>query len=78
MKKDSVYVYLILICIIGFLAILYSFVFHNDKQDFCLDTGVCAENLEINTEYGKITVNKDNCIKHNWIWDDENKTCKVD
>ena len=48
----------------------------NDK-DFCLDTGVCTEGLELNTEHGRIKINKENCLKYNYKWNDERKTCNL-
>ena len=45
--------------------------------DFCLDTGICVENLELNTEIGKIIINKENCLKYNWEWNEEKRFCKL-
>lgn len=61
--------------IIYALIFIFWFVFLNTlpsvkKQidiDGCLDSGDCAEGLFINTEYGKIEINKENCLKYNWI-----------
>ncbi|GBF23358.1 hypothetical protein tpqmel_0762 [Candidatus Gastranaerophilus sp. (ex Termes propinquus)] len=46
-------------------------------KDSCLDTGVCKEGLEINTEYGKIKINKENCLKYGFAWDEKRKWCDV-
>ncbi len=43
--------------------------------DTCLDTGICADGLEINTEYGLVKINKENFLKYNWKW--ENGYCDV-
>ncbi|MBP3821681.1 hypothetical protein J6G99_08585 [bacterium] len=67
-----------LIIIIPIIAILmwYNNISNSDL-DFCLDTGICKKGIKINTEYGKIKINKFNCIKHNWHWDSKNETCKL-
>ncbi len=62
---------MLLILIISFLCYLF------DDKDFCLDTSICKEGLEINTEYGLIKINKENCLKYNWKWDDKNKYCNM-
>lgn len=46
-----------------------------DDKDFCLTTGNCAEGLKLNTEYGLIEINKENCLKYNWEW--SNGNCNV-
>lgn len=45
--------------------------------DDCLDSGYCSEGLSINTEYGTIEINKENCLKYNWTWNEEQKYCKL-
>lgn len=45
--------------------------------DDCLDSGSCSEGLFINTEYGKIEINKENCLKYNWTWNEERKYCQL-
>ena len=47
------------------------------NTDVCLDSGLCAENLEVNTEYGLIKINKENCLKYNWKWDEKKKHCNL-
>ena len=46
-------------------------------SDNCLDTGMCKEGLEVNTEYGLVRINKENCTKYNWEWLDKIKTCEI-
>ena len=41
-----------------------------DDLDFCLDTGYCKEGLTLNTEKGKIIVNKETCSDHDGIWEE--------
>jgi len=45
--------------------------------DCCLDVGICAEGLEINTEYGRTKINKENCLKYNWKWNEARKDCNI-
>ena len=44
-------------------------------KDTCLDSSICKEGLEVNTEYGLIKINKNNCLKYGWIWDEKIKSC---
>ena len=67
---------LILPCII-FLCLLILLFLVKDDKDFCLDSGICAENLQLNTEYGLITINEENCKKYNWKWDSKRRYCRV-
>ena len=71
---------LLITSIIGLFIILYLPIkmFINywfDDLDFCLDTGVCQEGLPLNTEKGKIIVNKDTCLDHNGKWDEKYTRC---
>ena len=47
------------------------------NKDTCLDTSICKEGLEINTEYGLVKINKENCLKYNWFWNDKKKSCNL-
>ena len=55
---------------------LFVFYFF-DEKDYCLDTNICKEGLSINTEYGLLKINKSNCLKYNWKWNDKFKTCNM-
>ena len=44
-------------------------------QDVCLDTGLCKEGLELNTENGIITINDQTCKENNGIWIAEKQVC---
>lgn len=50
---------------------------HIYNQYDCISDSICKEGLEINTEYGLIKVNKENCLKYGWIWDDKKKICNM-
>lgn len=43
----------------------------------CLDTGICKEGISVNTQYGTIKINKQNCLKYDWIWDEHLQCCKI-
>ncbi len=58
-----------------FLIKLFPDIKNSFAIDTCLDTGICTDGLEINTEYGLVKINKENCIKYNWKW--ENGYCDV-
>ncbi len=70
----------IIITIGIFLLILLCLLFigyATDDKDACLDTGICKKGIKINTEYGLIKVNKENCLKYSWKWDKESQTCNM-
>lgn len=76
-KNRTAIIYaLIFILWFGFLDLLPSVKKQIDIDD-CLDSGACAEGLFINTEFGKIEINKENCLKYNWTWSEERKYCKL-
>lgn len=43
----------------------------------CFDIGVCREGLEIKTRHGLMKVNKENCLKYNYVWNDKKKYCEM-
>ena len=47
------------------------------KVDLCFDNGYCYEGAKINTRQGAIIINKENCFKYGWDWDEKRKMCKV-
>lgn len=53
--------YLIIsILIVFLLTVAFLWNYLNDSKDLCFDTGRCTEGLEVNTEHGKIKINKEN------------------
>lgn len=66
---------LIFILLSAFILCIY--IYWNDDKDICLDTSLCKEGLEVNTEYGLIKINKENCIKYNWKWIENSKMCNM-
>ena len=43
----------------------------------CIDNSTCVEGLKIMTEQGTITINKENCIKYGWEWNEKRKMCQI-
>ena len=66
----------ILISLIILICLILIILIDIDK-DTCLDSSFCKEGLEINTEYGLVKINKENCLKYNWIWNDKKKSCNL-
>ena len=81
-KKDY-FLLTLFICLFCFniaiitIPIFYFFSLRNNTFDTCLDTGYCKSGIEINTEYGKIKINKQNCLKYKWKWYEEDKACFI-
>ncbi len=67
--------YKFILIIILFLSLFFLLKIIN--TDVCLDSGLCTENLEVNTEYGLIKINKENCLKYNWKWNEKKKYCNM-
>ena len=72
--KKAVVGFILFICLLV-LIFLSSMLF--DEKDACLDMNICKEGLKVNTEYGLITINEENCQKYNWHWDSKNKRCNL-
>ena len=77
MKKILLTLLILLILCPTIFIIFVFFNYLTDDLDFCLDTGSCKENLQINTEYGLITINEETCIKYHWKWDVKRRYCNV-
>ena len=67
--------YKFILIILLFLSLIFLLQIIN--TDVCLDSGLCAENLKVNTEYGLIKINKENCLKYNWKWNEKKKYCNM-
>jgi len=69
----------------AFLIILIFWIFFNRipainqvfDKDICLDSAICKEGLEVNTEYGLIKISEESCIKYNWQWNAKSKKCNM-
>jgi hypothetical protein len=75
---NKIFKIIILSFLILFILIFGVFYVIKDDKDICLDSGICREGLIINTQYGEISINKENCIKYNWLWNDEKRFCKIE
>jgi len=75
MKKILLSLVIVPIILFLFLFLILSLI--KDDKDFCLDSGICKENLQLNTEYGRIIINEENCKKYNWKWDSKKRYCNV-
>ena len=67
---------LILFCTLLMLLFLF-LLFYKDDKDYCLDSGICAENVQLNSEYGLITITEESCKKYNWKWDSKRRYCYI-
>ena len=74
---NKIFKIIVLSFFILFILIFGVFYVIKDDKDICLDSGICREGLIINTQYGEISINKENCIKYNWLWNDEKRFCKI-
>lgn len=75
---NKIFKIIILSFLILFILIFGVFYVIKDDKDICLDGGICREGLIINTQYGEISINKENCIKYNWLWNNEKRFCKIE
>lgn len=67
----------LIISILFLGAILGVMYILKDDKDFCLDSGICIQGQIIKTEYEKVEINEQNCLKYNWIWNEKQKYCKL-
>ncbi len=47
------------------------------ELNMCFDIGVCAEGITVGVGKESVKINKENCLKHNWKWNDEKKYCNT-
>jgi len=77
-KNMKILLKLLCIFIICFLIFIFLFLlFYKDDKDYCLDSGICTENLQLNTKYGLITITEESCKKYNWKWNSKRRYCNV-
>ena len=78
MKSNIIILFCLIILVLLIFIFIYLFkIYLSDEQDFCLDTNICKEGTVINTEYGLIKINSENCIKYSWKWDKVSKRCDM-
>lgn len=47
------------------------------ELNMCVDMGLCAEGLTVQTPDGKLPMSKDVCEKNHWKWDETKGLCNV-
>ncbi len=52
-------------------------VIHQFKQIYCIEDGICHEGAEVYRKGQKIIINKENCLKYGWKWNEEGKFCNL-
>ncbi len=52
-------------------------VMYQFKQASCLEDGICFEGAEVYRKGQKIIINKENCLKYGWKWDEKRKWCDL-
>ena len=62
---------------VGIITIIIFLHFFDFPSDYCIEDGDCKEGRKINSEFGKIIINKENCEKHNWAYNEIRKECKI-
>ncbi len=69
---------LIILFAIGSIFVIRMMDYLGIKSDYCIEDGDCEEGRVIHTKkYGQITINKENCLKYHWEWNEKQKYCKV-
>lgn len=78
-NNNNVYKFLYLCLFVLFMNIqnIFPSVDNAFKVDLCFDNGYCYEGLKITTQHGTVIINKENCIKYGWEWNEKRKMCKM-
>ncbi len=67
----------ILFGLVSFVILMVIFV-ETDDLEVCLDVGICKEGVAVRNPQGeRVVINKENCLKYNWSWNEERKSCDV-
>ncbi|HNW26057.1 MAG TPA: hypothetical protein PKI94_04625 [Candidatus Gastranaerophilaceae bacterium] len=75
LRKILMFFVLFLICAVLEIKMLH---YLGIESDYCIEDGDCKEGRIVNTEkYGKVLINKENCLKYNWEWYEKQKYCKL-
>ncbi len=71
----------IIVSFIFFLIILTTALYIAEisgiESDYCIEDGDCKAGRTINTKYGKVFINKENCLQYNWRWNEKRNECKI-
>lgn len=76
-KKAAIVLYVSFLFLYIILARTLPDIKKHYDVDICLDSGICSEGIEVNTEKGKILVNKENCNKYKYEWNEIKKYCNT-
>ena len=68
---------LVVLFIITVNATIYLMDYMGLESDYCIEDGDCEEGRVVNTQHGTITINKENCIKYGWKWDEKRRMCQL-
>ncbi len=89
MKKIFVNIRIFVVGLLSFVAMCFLFLimlillgvvflnFPAFRSDYCIEDGVCEEGRIIWHDDEEILINKENCLKYNWVWYDKGMYCKV-
>lgn len=70
-------IFVLILLLIFAACIVFFIMYFFDDTDYCLDTNICQEGYKINTEYGLVEINKQNCLKYGWVWFESAKACDI-
>lgn len=45
--------------------------------ELCYDDSHCLENSKVYVDHRLVMINKKNCLKHGWVWDEKGKSCDI-
>lgn len=80
-NKKEVFLLILSVCLIIIAIVIvptfFFFSYTNNDLDTCLDISYCKEGTEINTQYGKVKISKQNCLKYNWEWHEKDSSCRL-
>lgn len=61
------------------IAILLPSVNKIFKMELCVDMGICPEGIKMKNDEGVLfEINKGNCIKYGYEWDEQNRNCDME
>lgn len=77
-------IYALLTIFVGLIAFFVLFVLFViilspilPKSDYCLEDGDCKIGRIIIVDGKEIKIDKNTCLKNNWIWHDKGNYCKI-
>lgn len=48
-------------------------------MELCIDMGICPEEITMKNAEGVLfEINKENCIKYDYKWDEQNRSCDME